>query len=111
MKNKRHTKIASVLFGIWCVLYGLFAVGSRIYVSYQQVINGIDTSESMSIFQLGIVTIIFIPSLFGIYHLTKQCDSMKLKKITQRLLLILCIWAVAMTVYAILSAVVPGFLS
>ena len=112
MSKNRLARKAKFLFVIWCALYGLFGAGSRIYVSYQQAINGIDPTAFLSPFQLaswGIVSLVFLPSLFGIYHLIKQSDAQRLKKIVRWLLCILCIWVAAMTCFTIAAAIIPGF--
>lgn len=102
------------MFGIWCALYILFDVSSSIYVSYQQAINGIDPTEFLSVFQLttlGVVSLLFLPSLFGIYHLTKQYDSQKLKRVVRWLLVIMSVWTLGMVFCTIASAIMPGFMA
>jgi len=112
-KNKLARRTRN-LFGLWCVLYALFEVASSIYVSYQQTVNGINPTLFLSSFQLAmllIVSLIFVPSLIGIYYLASKGSSHKLKKAIFWLLLILSIWAVAMILCTIAELFMPGFLT
>ena len=114
MKKDKISKKTRFLFGLWCALYALFNVSSSIYVSYQQVFNDVDPTKFLGGFQfitLGIVSLFFLPSLCGIYHLTKQYDSKKLKNVVRVLLLLFCVWTLAMILSIIVSIVMPGFLT
>ena len=114
MNEHKYKKRARSLFGIWCALYVIFDVGSSIYVSYQQVFHNEDPSKFLSGFQLGslaAILLFFIPSLFGIYKLTKCYESKKLKNVIRWLLIIMSLWTLAMIVCTIAELMVPGLLT
>lgn len=114
MNKNRMTKKARFLFGLWCALYAMFNVGSRIYVSYQQVFNNVDPTQLLSgfhLFTLATIALFFLPSLFGINHLMKQDESPKLKKAVRWLLIIFSMWTLAMTLITIVSVIMPGVLA
>ena len=104
---------ARFLFGLWCVLYFLFDLGSSILVSYLQVFRDIDLTASLSGFHfasLGIVLLFFLPLLYKIYRLTKQYDSQKLKKVVTCMLIITSIWSVGLIIVIIVESFMPGSL-
>lgn len=111
-ENKSLARKTKILFGCWCALYAIFDTASSIYISFQQVIKGNDPTSILSSFQLAtlaIIVLFFIPSLTGIYYLTKKYDSKKLRKVVFGLLVILSIWSVAMSLYMVVAKLFPGF--
>lgn len=94
-----HKKNPKIMFGLWCTAYIVFSISSSVYMSYQEVINGIDCTVLGGEFQLTTLLIVllgFLPALYRIYRITKQSPSPKLEKVVGRLLIILSIWTGAM---------------
>ena len=113
MSKIKPGKKARLLFGIWCAFYMVFNVGSSFYVSYQQ-IHGSNPTAFLSTYQLttlAVISLFFLPTLFGIHQLTKQYDSKKLKRIVRWLLVVLSAWTVGMIICTIAAVIDPDFIA
>lgn len=107
---EKNQRIARRLFVLWVVCYFIFSIASSLYVSYQQVINGIDPTVFLSDFQLisfGTIVLFFIPLLFTVLYFVKRSNLMKLRKIIVCLLVILMVWAIFMLLCTFLAYVAP----
>lgn len=108
MKKAKNPKKYLIL---WCMAYVVFSIASSVYVSYQEVINGIDCTQFGGPYQLITLCFVlfgFLPALYGVYRITKQSDSKKYEKIVCWMLIITGSWTAMMVVFTLLSWFAPG---
>ena len=112
MKTDKNKKISKGLLVRWIVCYVIFSIGSSIYISYQQVINGNDPTVFVSElhwFTLGINALYFLPLMCVIHYLMKKAGSSKLHKVVTVILIWLGISTGLMFVSVILAYAAPEF--
>ena len=89
MEKKKRKAINLLKLWIACVI--LYSIGTSIYVSYQQVINGNDPAIFVSgyhWFTLCVLVLFFLPLLCSIYYLARKTGSNMLRKVV----LLILIW-------------------
>ena len=109
MSNKKD--LAKHLFSLWKILFGLFSVGTSIYIGYLQGILGVDVQTMPSIFQIILIAIIgfiFIPLLLLIRKCATQNNVSDISSKSSKLLLALGIASVGTLICNLIAAFAPG---
>ena len=108
MDKNKQTSIC--LFKLWLISFFTFSISSGIYVSYQQVIVGVDPTAFLSPFQLltlGVFMVLFVPLLVVVWIFAKRSSSTRLYRIVSFLLALILIWTGFMLLCTVLSYVIP----
>lgn len=90
---ERRKKLSICLLKLWIVCFAIFSIGSRIYISYHQVIVGDDPTIFVGgyhLFTAGIILLFFIPLLCVIHHFSKTSTSVKFHKVVT----VMLVWLV-----------------
>ena len=109
MSDKK--KLAKYLFSLWKILFGLFSIGTSIYIGYLQGILGVDVQTMPSTFQIILIAIIgfiFIPFLLLIRKCATRNNASAISNKSTKLLLALGIASGGTLICNLIAAFVPG---